>query len=73
MINTFKQLVCVRRSGFICQIASDPERVQPTTRPNFEIKKSKVLEFSQTKWLYSLKEYILNNAEKLWLGLYIEI
>ena len=37
------------------------------------VKKSQVLEFSQTNWLYSLKEYILENAEKLWFGCHIEI
>ena len=37
------------------------------------VQKSQVLEFSQTNWLYSLKEYILDNAEKLWFGFYIEI
>ena len=38
MINTFKQPVCVRGSGFICQIALDPERVQSTHVPTLSWK-----------------------------------
>ena len=35
------------------------------------VKKSQVLEFSQRNWIYSLKEYILDNAEKIvWIPLW---
>ena len=65
MINTFKQLVCVRRSGFICQIASDPERVQPTHIPTLSLKISSSRIFSKKKNIIQIERVYPRESRKI--------